>query len=103
MLKQLEARGVSSSSCPRHTGRRFSVGHRPDTMTIARAKVSLAAVDAGVRTPADVQRILGVEQSAFVMDALYRQMELNPLETNKAVLKLTSLGQNALNAGHACK
>lgn len=56
---------------------------------------------AGVPTPAEVQRVLGVEQSAFAMDVLYRQLELGLLETSDGVLQLTSLGETALKVGRA--
>ncbi len=56
---------------------------------------------AGVRTAADVQRVLGVEQPAFAMDVLYRQLELGLLETAGGALQLTAPGQDALTLGRA--
>lgn len=58
-------------------------------------------MDAGVHTAADVQRVLGVEQPAFVMDVLYRQLEFGLLETTGGTLQLTSLGREALTLGRA--
>lgn len=56
---------------------------------------------AGVRTPAEVQRVLGIEPTALAMDVIYQQMERGLLDTDGGQLNLTALGQTALSVGRA--